>query len=51
MIQLLPSTLVVPDTRGTIHGASYGAFKREILVSSFAAIRDFLRNRTIVTKE
>ena len=51
MIRRLPSTRVVANILITLYGANYAAFEREALVSSYAAIREFLREHTIVTKE
>ncbi len=44
-------SLAVPNKLVTIHGAKHDGFSKEALVSSFAAIREFLRKNGILTKE
>lgn len=41
----------VPNKLITIHGAKHDDFNRQALVSSYSAIREFLRNNNILTKE
>jgi dipeptidyl aminopeptidase/acylaminoacyl peptidase len=41
----------VPNKLITIHGAKHGGFNRQALVSSFAAIREFLQKNNILEKE
>jgi acetyl esterase/lipase len=41
----------VPNQLVTIKGGKHGGFSREILVNSFATIREFLRKYKILTKE
>jgi acetyl esterase/lipase len=41
----------VPNKLITIHGAKHGGYNRQALVSSFVAIREFLRKNNILPKE
>jgi acetyl esterase/lipase len=41
----------VPNQLVTIHGRKHGGFNRQELVSSYAAIREFLRKNNILKKE
>jgi dipeptidyl aminopeptidase/acylaminoacyl peptidase len=41
----------VPNRLITVRGAGHGGFDRETLVSSFVAIREFLRTNRILKKE
>ena len=41
----------VPNKLMTVRGGKHGGFNRETLISSFAAIREFLRANNILSKE
>jgi acetyl esterase/lipase len=41
----------VPNQLVTIHGAKHGGFSREALISSYAAIKEFLRKNNILKKD